>query len=155
MMMAVRRIEARAHVRATEVPDRVLAAVTNVFPEIYHDQLETTWTKVETHSGILMFVVIAVLEGEKACINAFESIMNTLSMPDKRTLSRTIESRIDDQCIFYLRLEKQEAFLERLKLAIGPDVISLRVHLQQLPRCKYDDAAKFIIDRLENAGGHN
>jgi RNA binding exosome subunit len=152
-MVTIRRIDARAHVRATEVPDRVLTAITNIFPKTLQEELVTTWTKVEAHSGIPMSIVTIVLEKTKACFSAFDSIIDNLPKPDRKTLSRTIEARLDDQCVFYLRLEKQEAFLERLKLAIGPDVISLQIHLQQYPRCKQDDVVEFLTNRLENVGG--
>ncbi len=50
-----------------------------------------------------------------------------------KELVRTAESRVDDACFFYLRLDKQEAYLENLVLSEKDDVIAVKGKIKSYP----------------------
>jgi RNA binding exosome subunit len=152
-MVTIGRIEARAHARATEVLERVETAIINIFPSSVRESLKISRMKVEGHAHIQMSIVAAVLTSEKACEVALDYLIASLDPKDKRSIVRTIDLRIDEQCNFFLRIDKQEAFLERLHLAAGPDVISVQVHFRHYPRCSPEDALEYLSERLGDVGG--
>jgi RNA binding exosome subunit len=61
--------------------------------------------------------------------------------------------RIDRNCLFFIRIDKQAAFLDNIVLAKGPDVISAHIHIRQYPKCRLEDAMTMLEDRLGAAGG--
>ncbi|MFX1368018.1 MAG: RNA-binding domain-containing protein [Promethearchaeota archaeon] len=152
-MVTIGRIEARAHSRATEVLERVEAAITNLFPLSVRENLKISQTKVEGHAHIQMSIVAAVLTSENACQATLDYLVDSMSPKDKKSILRTIDLRIDEDCTFFLRIDKQEAFLERIQLATGPDVISVQVHFQHRPRCSPEDALEYLSSRFGNVGG--
>lgn len=152
-MVTIGRIEARAHARATEVVERVETAIANLFPPSVRETLKFTRVKVEGHAHIQLSIIAAILTSKKACEKTLDHLVDSMSPRDKRSIVRTIDLRLDEQCTFFLRIDKQEAFLDRLHLATGPDVISVQVHFRYYPRCNPEDALEYLTDRFGDAGG--
>jgi len=84
---------------------------------------------------------------------AFDYLVESLDSRAKRAILRTIDLRLDEQCTFFLRIDKQESYLGNLSLANGPDVISVQIHFQQYPRCVPENVSKYLGDRLGDVGG--
>ena len=145
----VNRIEARAHSRATEVIDRVQSAVLNLFPESVRESVQIVRETTEGHRQTLIVVLSAVLEDKEACETALSFIADTLSETDRWTIIRSLPLRLDDQCILFLRIDKQESFLGRIQLANDADVISVKIHLKQYPRCKPSDVEAFLVESFQ------
>jgi RNA binding exosome subunit len=145
-MSFVERIEARAYSRATEVSSRVKEALIRVFPEEVHPELAITVTKTEGHNQNPIDVLVAVLKGRKDCARAFAFLLGQLSSDDVDHLTDSLEQRLDDSCRLFLRIDKQEAYLGRLRLAQGPDVVSVQVHMRNYPRCSAVDVNRYIMD---------
>ena len=61
-----------------------------------------------------------------------------------RTLIEEVEQRVDDECVFHFRLDKQKAFEEVLVLATGKDVIDCGMKIAAYP-AKREDAVKVMI----------
>lgn len=55
---------------------------------------------------------------------------------DKKRLYHLFDMRLDDSGILYLRFDKQEAFLGRLKLSESEDVIRVRIRFSAYPISK-------------------
>ncbi|MFW9961945.1 MAG: RNA-binding domain-containing protein [Candidatus Sifarchaeia archaeon] len=146
-------IETRAFSRATEVPDRVVTAILNLYPEKYRHLLEFDSTKVEGHSGNEILIIESFLRDKAGCDAALSYIFGKLDERDRSRLLNSLERRLDEHCLFFIRIDKQAAFLNNLALAKGPDVISVQVHIRQYPRCKQEDAVRMLEDRLLKAGG--
>jgi RNA binding exosome subunit len=147
----VGRIEARAYSRATELKERVITAVRNTLPLHVRDEMPLTVKRTEGQSGDSIFVVEATIEKRKPCEEVFRYIINKLSSADRSALVSTLEQRLDEQCTLFLRIDKQASFLGRLELPHGPDVISIRIHIRDYPRCVREEALKTIQGWLLSA----
>ncbi|MFX1602808.1 MAG: RNA-binding domain-containing protein [Promethearchaeota archaeon] len=146
--MFIDRIEARAHSRATEVIERVQTAVLNLFPESIQESVRVTVETTEGHRQTRIVVISAVLEDKAACDDTLSFIAEAFSESDRRAIIRSLTQRLDDQCILFLRIDKQESFLGEIQLATGPDIISVKMHLKQYPRCKPLDVETFLVERF-------
>jgi RNA-binding protein len=145
------KVEARAFSRATEIVERVNAAVLNIFPEDLHNKVQVTITATEGYNQIPI-IVIAARTGDKTSSEAAGNyLLRALSPNDREALMATIRQRLDDRCILFIRLDKQAAYLGHLQLATEPDVISAQVHIRQYPRCNQEKAITFIQERLATA----
>ncbi|MHA2058391.1 MAG: RNA-binding domain-containing protein [Candidatus Thorarchaeota archaeon] len=147
------KVEARAYSRATEVSDRVVIAILNLYPEKFRELVELESTKVEGQSGDDILIVESNLKDKAGCKASLDYIFERLDESDRRRLSNSLTRRIDRNCLFFIRIDKQAAFLDDIVLAKGPDVISVQIHIRQYPRCKQEDAVTMLEDRLRSAGG--
>jgi RNA binding exosome subunit len=147
------RIEARAYSYATESIDRVRAAVTNVYAEEIRQDLKIEMNKTQSHNQVPIVIVSAVLNRKKDCKLTFDHLMKAFPQDDRLEIGRTLHKRISERCVLFLRLDKQEAFLERITLARGPDVVGVKVYLRQYPRCVLDDAIALVRSQLQVSGG--
>jgi RNA binding exosome subunit len=150
---SVVKIEARAYCRATEVPDKVALAINNLYPEEFRELVEFESTGVEGHSGDKIQVLRSELKDKVRCEITLDYIFGKLRETDRRYLHDTLLQRLDENCVFFVRIDKQAAFLDKVVLARGPDVISVQVHIRQYPRCKQDDAIAMLEDHLRVTGG--
>ena len=152
-MSFVAKIEARAFSRATEVSERVIEAILNLYAEEFRELVQFESTKVEGHSGDAILIVESILKDEAGCEATLNHIFGGLDERDRRRLRNSLLRRINRNCLFFVRIDKQAAFLDNIKLAKGPDVISIQVHIQQYPKCRQDDARTMLENRLDSAGG--
>jgi len=152
-MSFVAKVEARAFSRATEVSDRVVAAILNLYPEKYRELVDFESTKVEGQSSDGIFIVESSLKDKIGCEVTLDYIFGKLEERDRRRLSNSLLRRLDRNCLFFIRIDKQAAFLDDIVLAKGPDVISVQIHIRQYPRCKQEDVMTMLEDRLRAAGG--
>ncbi|UCH03398.1 MAG: hypothetical protein JSW05_07300 [Candidatus Thorarchaeota archaeon] len=153
--MFIDRIEARAHSRATEIIERVQTAVLNLFPESIQESVQVTVERTEGHRQTRIVVISAVLEDKAACDDTLSFIAEAFSESDRRAIIKSLSLRLDDQCILFLRIDKQESFLGGIQLAKGPDVISVKMHLKQYPRCKPLDVETFLVERFQLERGQS
>ncbi|MFX1604386.1 MAG: RNA-binding domain-containing protein [Promethearchaeota archaeon] len=154
-MSFVAKIEARTYSRTTEVPDRVKQAIFNLYAEKFRDLVEFESTRVEGHSGNKILVFESILKDKDGCEATLDYMFEKLNESDRRRLRNSLSRRIDRHCLFFVRIDKQAAFLNDIKLAKGPDVISIQVHIQQYPKCRQDDVMTMLKRRLDSAGGGN
>lgn len=151
-MPFVDRIEIRAHSRATEVVDRVKEACLNLIPEDFRETIRVTSAKTEGHLLDPIIVVTAVVKRRKQCAKVFDFIISNFSESDRETMLQSLELRLDDRCVFFLRIDKQAVFLHEVKLSTDPDMISIRIHLREYPRCNWANALSFLKTHLESTG---
>ena len=152
-MSFVAKIEARAFSRATEITDRVVEAVLNLYPENFRENVEFGVTKVEGQSGDEILIVESILDSESGCEATLDHIFEKLEIRDRRRLGNSLDRRLDQNCIFFVRIDKQAAFIDSIELAKGPDVISIQIHIRQYPKCKQNDAIAMLKERLRAVGG--
>jgi len=152
-MMFVAKVEARAYSRATEVSERDVAAILNLYPENFRELVELETTKVEGQSGDIILVLESKLEDKTGSEATLDYIFGKLKEQDRRRLGNSLTDRIDKNCLFFVRIDKQAAFLDDIVLAKGPDVISIQIHIRQYPRCRQEDVRTMLESRLRAAGG--
>ena len=151
-MPFISKIEARAYARATEILERVETAVSTIFPEELRSSISMTTTSVEGQSGDTISIVSGVLGTKELCERVFEFILGEIKTEGRRTLERSIDLRLDKNCVFFMRFDKQAAFLGDLKIDNEVDIISVRVFFRDYPRCKREDTVQMIERYLQDAG---
>jgi RNA binding exosome subunit len=152
-MSFVAKVEARAYSRATEISERVVTAILNLYPENFRDSVKFETTKVEGQSGDEILIVEATLEDKVGSEETLDFILRKFEERDCRRLQNSLARRLDKNCLLFIRIDKQEAFLDNIVLARDPDVISVQIHIRQYPRCRFEDAMKMLEDRLRAVGG--
>ena len=152
-MSFVAKVEARAYSRATEISDRVIIAILNLYPEKYRELVEFESTKAEGQSGDDILIVGSNLKDKEGCEATLDYILGKLEDRDRTRLSNSLTRRIDRNCIFFIRIDKQRAFLDEIVLEKGPDVIIVKIHIRQYPRCRQEEVIAMVEDRLRKTGG--
>ena len=103
---------------------------------------------MDTHHGGTVHVVEATLDKSRAVRDALGRI---LALPGARDdLAATIEARTDDDGVFYLRVDKQEAFAGRLVLTRGEDAVQLRLKMEHYPATR--EAALASLKAMLDSG---
>jgi RNA binding exosome subunit len=118
----------RTQSHATEDVERVREALAHVLPaETPVDALET-----EGYFGNPITILTARLE-KKAAVAYMDFLKQRLPESDRKALVAELPERIDEDCFFYLRLSKQDAFLGDVRITYAEDAISLRGKLEAYP----------------------
>jgi RNA-binding protein len=141
--MAFHSLNFRTFTHSTEDEERVVRAM--VFTS---GVSEVSRTKSSGYHGNPITILEATVGGRKE-IDAFFGRLGKVAIEE---LVRTLERRIDDECSFFLRLDKQEAYLGRLVLAKKDDVIALRAKVKVYPRRKsiaLEAVARYLESYLE------
>ncbi len=106
-------------------------------------------SKTEGHHGNPIFVLESQIEDD-AKIRAF---FERMSADDLDEIVRTLQSRMDDKCAIYIRLDKQSAFTGAIKFGRNDDIISVRLRVRAYP-AKYSVASAIVtefVDGLKKA----
>jgi RNA binding exosome subunit len=148
-MPFIRKIEARAYARATEITESVVNAILGIFPEDIRQHVAISEERAEGQSGDSISIISALLKDVDGCNHTFDFILQNMEKRDRRSIKRSLDLRLDDNCIFFLRIDKQGAFLYRIRLANNADVIRTRFYIKKSPKCTKQDAMDFIEERLQ------
>ena len=151
-MTFIEMVKARAFSSATEVIERVETAVLNIYPEELRKKVSIRKSKTEGHMHTSIIVISTTLQGKQACESTFDYISRRLSPEDRRTLEDSLTQRIDEQCVLFVRIDKQASYLKTIQLARNPDMISVQIHIRQYPRCIQAEVKKMIVKRLYSVG---
>ena len=125
--MNVHHITFRTSIAATESDDRVKTALS-----LFLFDNETHSTQTEGHFGN----PIIILEGKdrgKDCARFMELVKSNLSENELEILKEERCERIDDDCCFHIRFDKQAAFEGKVKIATTPDAIVAKIKLKAFP----------------------
>lgn len=118
----------RTQSHATEDVERVREALGHVLPEgTPVDALET-----EGYFGNPITILTARLE-KKAAVAYLDFLKRRLPAVDREALVTELPQRVDEECFFWLRLSKQDAFLGDVRITYAEDAISLRSKLEAYP----------------------
>ena len=150
-MPFIRKIEARAYARATEISERVSTAILGIFPENVRQNVSISEEIAEGQSGDSISIISGVLDNTNDCEISFDYILEQMKKEDLRAIKRTLDLRLSDNCVFFLRIDKQGAFLGKIRLTNNADVIRAKIYFRDSPRCKKKDAILLIEKRLQDA----
>ena len=93
-------------------------------------------------------IIILSLElSEKRKINVFLRRLKEAGLLEK--LLAEADQRTDDECMLHFRLDKQEAYQEKLSLAKNEDAIACAIKILAYP-AKRKNAVKSIVETFEN-----
>lgn len=116
-------VDLRAFCYETEKKDRVEDALRYYLPEEYPVEYETT----EGHHGDEIVVLSARVNNADDVRYVMERV---LEAGERERIIEEIEERVDEDCSFHLRLDKQQAYEENSALGDG---IHLRAKVEAYP----------------------
>jgi len=115
---------ARAFCHATEDLEKVELALRNTIGDA-----EIRIARTEGHHGNPITIVEASVESIEEISMFFEK----LAEDDLRFVLDTIPTRVDEGCNLFLKIDKQAAYEERIRLGRNDDVISIRIKVIAFP----------------------
>ena len=89
--------------------------------------------------------LILILEARVSSSRKIDAIFRRLDKSSIEEMIDSLESRVDDECSFFFRLDKQEAYLGRLVMREGQEVIAVRGKIESYPKRR--DAALANMER--------
>ena len=132
-------LHARTFCHATEDFERVKSALENAV-----GKSETKISKTEGHHGNPIVIIETAVEG----MDGIDMFFSKLSRTDVGELLSSLSSRIDDSCDLFVRIDKQAAFKDEIRLGRDDDVISVRIRVRSFP-AKREAAYMIVREYLE------
>ena len=133
----VREVEVSTFSHATEDEDKVEKAVKNLLPEENRD-LWLTRKTLKGYHGDPITIVTGKIRTKKGATGVLRRVVQELSSLDQQRLLDELEERLDEGGNLYIRLDKQNAYLSKVRL-LKTDPVKMKFKLR-LPHGK---------DRLE------
>ena len=141
------KIETSCIVHATEDLNMVKVALSNIFPSEMQEKVSFKQQKLEGHYGN----PITILQAEINDIKLVESFLNNFSgaLDDLRKMELSIEFKecLDDKGNLYIRLDKQAAFMNKLRLQ-QQDPIKIKIRIKKSKRLSKEQ----ILDYYRRVG---
>ena len=100
-MPFIRKIEARAYSRATEISDRVSTAICGIFPEDVRQNVSFSEEMVEGQSGDSISIVTGLLDNRNECEISLDYMLKQMEKKDRRAIKRTLDLRLNNNCVFF------------------------------------------------------
>ena len=133
-------IDLRTFCYATEDEKRVEAAIRAFLPEEFDlDRMENTG-----HHGDRIVVLSARVETADGMRHVLDRLAE---LDDIDRVLDELDERVDDNCSFFLRLDKQAAFQDEIRLGDG---ITLRAKVEAYP-AKHEAAVENAREALEQS----
>jgi len=118
-----------AFVHATEDEQRVLSALRTLLPE----EVEVHQSKLKGHHGNPILNLEAKVGQRKLLRELWQHVSTELHAGELEKLGKIIPERVDENCFFYLRFNKQLAHAGELALTDSGDAIHLRLKVTAYP----------------------
>ena len=116
-------------VHVTEDIQKALKAVRNLLPDLYRDNVSFKKEKLWGHHKNLIILVKTTIKKKNFGHAFIENLYNKLNISDKDELSKGFKKRLDNKKTFFLRLDKQKAYLGKIKLSsIDPILIKIKLN---------------------------
>ncbi len=122
-------VDLRVFAHATEDPDKVLTSVRNLIPQESVDTVAFRKASLTGHHGNPITLLETRIKEKKVAQQLMEKLSSGLSILDKESLNSEIDQHLEKGNL-YLRLDKQSAYLNELKLGMT-DPIHLRIHFKK------------------------
>ncbi len=114
---------------ATEEEEKVLRAFRNALPENLRDKKADTEMLRGLYGNKILKLSLKLVARKRESRDFMEHLRNKLSEEDRNRLVSEASERIDGSGFFF-RLDKQEAYHGRLKVADGNDTIEVRLTIE-------------------------
>ncbi|MCD6140974.1 MAG: RNA-binding protein [Thermococcus sp.] len=129
------RVSTFAH--ATEDPEKVLEAMGIFFPEdVPSEDIEFEILETEGYFGNPIKVINAELKRSKSVKKMLEHLKELLNEEDKEYLLENLEEKVDETGTFFIRFNKQKAYLGEVAIGEGEDVIQVKIKVKTFPMKK-------------------
>jgi RNA binding exosome subunit len=136
-------------IQATEDEDKILDAIATFIPEEI-DEEDVIFDVEETRGffGNPIKVVNVEIKRSKAVRTFLRHFKELLSEGDRRYLLDNLDEKVDEEGTFYIRFNKQKAYLGEAEVEEGPDVIQVRIKVKAFPMRK-EAVVKDVREWLE------
>ena len=101
-------------------------------------------SRTEGHFGNAIEVLESTLKDEDLIMGVLERMTDE----DLANVGTTLAMRTDDACQVFIRLDKQRAYHEELRLSDGEDVVAVRIKVRAFP-AKPELATEIMRQALE------
>ncbi|KPU63380.1 hypothetical protein EP1X_03310 [Thermococcus sp. EP1] len=129
------RVSTFAH--ATEDPEKVLEAMGIFFPEdVPSEDIEFEILETEGYFGNPIKVINAEVKRSKSVKKMLEHLKELLNDEDKEYLLENLEEKVDETGTFFIRFNKQKAYLGEAEVDEGEDVIQIKIKIKAFPMKK-------------------
>lgn len=132
MKFSIAYIDLRIFAHATEDPDKVLNAARNIIPAESVDMVVFRKSNLTGHHGNPITLFETRIKEKTIAQSIFGKMASGLSILDKELLNNEIDQHLESGNL-YLRLDKQSAYLNQLKLGMT-DPIHFRIHFKKHSR---------------------
>ncbi len=142
--MDIANLSFRAFSLATEDPQRVESALK------FASGAEEV--KRSTSSGYHGNPII-IMEARVTDSKGIRAVFRSLGREELQRFLDTLDRRLDEDSLFFFRLDKQEAFLGRIRPGEGDDIIAVRAKVKSYPQSRENALAsmdKFLRTELES-----
>lgn len=136
-------LHARTLCHATEDLEKVKLALTTAV-----GTADITVSKTEGLHGNPITILETLIKDDDSIRRFFQR----LSFRDLEEIVRTLDSRMDEKCALYIRLDKQAALGGTVTLGHNDDVILVRLRVRAFP-AKLSIASPIVIDFLDGLKG--
>ncbi len=137
----VREVEISAFSHATEDDDKVEKAIKNLLPEENRD-LWLTRKTLKGYHGDPITIVTGKIRTKKGATGVLRRVVQELSSLDQQRILDELEERLDEGGNLYIRLDKQNAYLSKVRL-LEPDPVKMKFRLR-LPHGK--DRVEYVSE---------
>ncbi len=124
----VREVEISAFSHATEDEDKVEEAMKNLLPEENRD-LWLTRKTLKGYHGDPITIVTGKIRTNKGATGVLRRVAHELSSLDQQRLLDELEVRLDEGGNLYIRLDKQSAYLGKVRL-LETDPVKMKFRLR-------------------------
>ncbi len=123
-------IESYCH--ATEDEKRVLHAMLNILPDDVKQDVRVEESLLEGHYGNPIKILRITLYGDDMVIGILKGIISLMETGEIKYLLDTMDLRLDKNLNLYLRIDKNEAYIGKIKInEHGDDIIKIRFSLSK------------------------
>ncbi|MCW3975801.1 MAG: hypothetical protein NWE86_06125 [Candidatus Bathyarchaeota archaeon] len=120
-------------INATERTEKVTEALMNLFPEELKEKIKIKKTNLEGHYGNPITILDAEIDDKKLIDLFIKHLSGLLGEKEKKELTKEFENHLDDKSNFYIRLDKQIAYMKKICFQ-QQDPIKIKIKLKKSKR---------------------
>jgi len=148
----IHHINLRVIAHSTEERSKVMDALGLFLKNSFRDKGPDSYLEVvdtieaEGHYGNPITIFSTQLTRKHDTMAFAEFVHNNMTLEDIETLRSEMPDRLDDEQVFHLRFDKQEAYMGHLKLVSSSDAITAKVKIETYPKNR--EMAGKIVEEL-------
>ncbi|MHA1238713.1 MAG: RNA-binding domain-containing protein [Candidatus Odinarchaeia archaeon] len=138
--------ELETFVHVTEDESKVIKALHNIVSEPIFKQASVKFEKLMGYFHNPIKVIRVKLSGNKLVSSFLSYLSSKLSETEKKQLNLELPLRIDKDGTLYLRIDKQSAFLDEIKIRQVSDSVKIIVKIRK----SHETSPEQVIDFYKN-----
>ncbi len=148
----IHHINIRVIAHSTEEKSRVMDALAFFLKSSFKDKRSDSLSglvdtiEAEGHYGNPITIFSVQLTRKRDVMAFSEFVHNNMASEDIEALRSEMPDRLDDDQVFHLRFDKQEAYIGRVKIVSSSDAITAKVKIETYPKNR--EMAGKIVEEL-------